>query len=196
MQFNILLVAAILSDLALAAYDVKLYKSSGCSGTAGVKCTGLAAGACCARKSADAKKGTPAPWSLSQSANYVESGSKKANGNDQVKIYTEMGGEACGLPSHQSATCATGSSKLISGAAVFVVVPTGSGRSSRHSKFRRETEQVTEVVEPSEYFYEEGNTEYSLPIKSARGMEFENMTSEADQVEHLKLFGKRSLLLV
>ena len=55
---------------------------------------------------------------------------------------------------------------------------------------------MTEVVEPSEYFYEEGNTEYSLPIKSARGMEFENMTSEADQVEHLKLFGKRSLLLV
>jgi hypothetical protein len=192
MQFNVLLVAAILSDLALATYDIKLYKSGGCSGTAGVKCSGLAAGSCCARRSDDAKKGVPAPWSLSQSANYVESGSKKANGNDQVKIYTEMGGGPCGLPSTQSTTCASGSSKSISGAAVFVVVPTGSGR----SRFRREAEPVSEVVEPSEYFYEEGKTEYSLPIKSARGEEFENMTSEADQIEYLRRFGKRSLLLV
>jgi hypothetical protein len=191
MQFNILLITAILGDLALATYDIKLYKSAGCGGTAGVKCPGLAAGKCCARRSADAKKGVPAPWSLSHSANYVETGSKKSNGNDQIKIYSEMGGEACGLPADQSTTCASSSSKSISGAAVFVVVPTGSGRSSRHSKARR---VATDVVEPSEYFYEDGKTEYSLPIKSARGEEFARMASEDDQIEHLKRFGKRTVL--
>lgn len=190
MQFSILFLTAILGDLALATYDIRLYKSGGCSGTIGVKCPGLAAGKCCARRSADAKKGVPAPWSLSHSADYVETGSKKSNGNDQIKIYTEMGGEACGLPADQSTTCASSSSKSISGAAVYVVVPVGSGRSSRH-KVRRE---AAEVVEPSEYFYEDGKSEYSLPIKSARGEEFARMISEDDQIEHLKQFGKRSLL--
>jgi hypothetical protein len=189
MQFNVLLITAILGDLALATYDIKLYKSGGCSGTAGVKCPGLAAGACCARRSTDSKKGTPAPWSLSQSANYVETGSGKANGNDQIKIYTAMGDSPCSLPADQSTTCASTSSKAISGAAVFVVVPTGSGRSS---KVRRE---ATDVVEPSEYFYEDGKTEYSLPMKSERGEEFARMTSEEEQIEHLKRFGRRSLLV-
>lgn len=121
MQFNIFLITAILGDLALATYDTKLYKSGGCSGTAGIKCLGLAAGKCCARRSADTKKGVPAPWSLSHSANNVETGSEKSNGNDQIKVYTEIGGKPCGLPADQSSTCASSSSKSISGAAVFVV---------------------------------------------------------------------------
>jgi hypothetical protein len=180
----------------MATYTVSLYKKKDCGGGVNFRCQNIAARQCCSQKSG--KKGSDA-WSLSSSANYVESGSGKANGNDMVKIYTEAGGEPCGLPSDQSTTCAS-DGKSIAGAAVVVVVPAGSGSGRSRGSGRGRREAMPEagpmpVVEPDTVFIEDGNSEYSLKLRSAEGEEFQNLTEEADQVEFLKRFGKRSELL-
>ncbi len=194
MQFKLFFIAAVLADLAFAVtYDIKLYKDAHCAGTVGVKCTKKAAGECCAQHTKEPKKKGENAWSLNTSGNYVETGASKPNGNDQIKVYTGTDNTACNMPIDQDKTCASHNTKQITGAAVYVVVPTGSGRSSRHSSHKR-TLAITRTVEPDHYFHEDGKHEYTIPIKSSRGLEYAALTTREEQVGFLKAHGKRSEL--
>src|SRR5580693_9984356 len=100
MRFNVLLIATILCDLALATYDIYLYKNTECKGSIGQTCSKVEAGACCSRASAKPGQG----FSKWGSAKFKETGGRKST--DQLKAYQDHGSDACGMPVVTSNTCA------------------------------------------------------------------------------------------
>ena len=179
MHFHTLLITATLYGLSLANYDINLYKRTNCKGTAGETCSNVAPGYCCSRTSTK----TSHIWSRWGSAGFTETGGGASS--DQIKAYTPSGDDACSLPVATSNTCASESSKQITGAAVFVVVTYG-------SRFRRNDAPIAGYVEPDLYFYEDGTTRHTLAIRSAQGEAFAKLDSEEDQINFLKEHGQRS----
>ena len=200
MQFYTLLAIATFCGVSVANFNVHLYKEPSCIGpikaSTGHTCTGIAAGVCCARRSGDPKKGTPAPWAKFRSANFDEGGSKKTT--DRIKLYDSTGGEACGLDFANSNKCASGS-KEGTGAKVVIEVPTGggSGRSHKLKRFikflTREAKGV--VVEPDQYFYENGTMKWTLDIKSVKGQHYNKLASEEEQIKYIEANGVMAPML-
>ena len=178
MRFEAVIVVAALCSFSLANYDINLYKSANCKGKIGETCRGVAAGACCSRASG---KGSQ-QFSQFSSANFREVGGGQST--DNLKMYSAMGGSACGLPTSQGTGCVSPNGKTNTGAAVFVVVEPGSAHSRRSLQPRH--------IEPDTFFYEDGATRHTIPIRSLEGEAFEMLESEEDQINFLKARGEKS----
>ncbi|KAI0134990.1 hypothetical protein F4814DRAFT_454364 [Daldinia grandis] len=178
MQFSALLLAAAISSLAMANYNIMLYKKKDCKKEIGQTCKNVAAQTCC-----------NIPGERYRSAKFEETGSGAGSGgyqsDDQLKIYKDPSCSGLAIKQQTGNKCLSNRKREIEGAQVFVVINARDEESAGPAR----------RVEPDEHFLEEGEFRYTLKRDSPEGEAYEMLDRFEDQVEHLRSFGKREEIM-
>jgi hypothetical protein len=174
MDFKAVFLAAILCNLSIAGYNIKLYEADNCKGSIGHTCSNLAARKCCSNGG-----------KTYQSAEFDEEG---GSCSDQLKVYKEAdcGGLAEAQETHPK--CVRSSSKNVKGAQVFIVID---------AKKRDLGEEIgrTEIVAPDESFYQNGTVRHVIKLDTAEGRAFMLLERDEDRIDHLVNFGRREAVV-
>ncbi|KAE8444292.1 hypothetical protein EG329_000699 [Mollisiaceae sp. DMI_Dod_QoI] len=183
MRFTVLLIAAVFGDFALASFNVRLFKSTDCKNfeSQGHLCSRINKDSCCSKKNGDS-------FELFGSASFEEDGSK--DNTDKLNFYEASGKDACHQNIHtvKAGNCADHEEKKGAGAMVKIVI---TGAEARRA--RREAPAPVMMVEPDSVFYINANgTEWIMDITSTLGQQYENISSQAEQIQFIMANGKIS----
>ncbi|KAI1406760.1 hypothetical protein F5Y13DRAFT_196086 [Hypoxylon sp. FL1857] len=169
MRLSIFFLAALASGIATANYNIKLYEHRNCLVKVGKMCNNIKARSCCEDRGKKYK-----------SAKFEETGSGSGS-TDQLKLYTEAKCGGLAVQQHTGTSCLSHNKKDVQGAQVFVVINARDEDNSRPAQ----------IVEPDEAFMEEERFRYTVKRDSPEGQAYDRLERFEDQVEHLRVFGKR-----
>ncbi|KAK9773825.1 hypothetical protein AB5N19_13890 [Seiridium cardinale] len=173
MQFNALLLTALVSGGAMANYNVKLYEHRNCRFKVAHECKDIEEKVCCNDDGTKFKSG-----------DFEETGGGKTT--DNLKLYKESDCGGLDVAQRTGGKCASYKDKEIQGAKVFVVIEPGSKR-----EVDEEDDHIVKRVKPNTFSLEEGRFKYSIKRDSPAGRSFEKLTRVEHQRDHLYTFGTR-----
>jgi hypothetical protein len=141
MYSKALFLTALLCDLSLAGYNIKMYEKASCSGVIGHRCNNIKERVCCGSSSA------------MQSAEFDEA---QGDCDDKIKIYKHSG---CGDMAQAEANnpkCDSATEKTFHEAQIAIVINARKRGLSGAGGIVEREEQPRGSVQPDESFYQNG----------------------------------------
>ncbi|KAI9658344.1 MAG: hypothetical protein M1821_002477 [Bathelium mastoideum] len=162
-------------------FDIWLYEEEHCQqGGRGTVCEGYQADQCCRMGGND----------LVSSADYTEPGKSTRLSDHEIKGYTRLGTDNCGLQITKDPKCADAGYLRMTGAKVFA----GSETPTNNKKRDPSTNQKRTVSANARlYFYREGNEVWTIPVNSETGEQYAK-TKKSEQIKFLQQKGTKRTL--